>query len=84
MSQETYTLNPCSSLPRDGNLQDRDQCPDGTRACLTIVNQKEGEADRVVQVVPVSMGDLSPKTAFTASSKTSPSESRPCVYSLFF
>lgn len=34
-----------------------DQCPLGTRACLTTVNQKDGEADRIVAVVPLAKSD---------------------------
>lgn len=34
-----------------------DQCPLGTRACLTTVNQKDGESDRVVSVIPLATSD---------------------------
>lgn len=34
-----------------------DQCPLGTRACLTTVNQKDGESDRVVSVIPLSTSE---------------------------
>lgn len=72
--QDTYAINPCSALPRDSNLQDRDQCPEGTRACLTIVNQKSDEPDRIVSVVPVATGELDPKLAYAAASKGKPGQ----------
>ena len=34
-----------------------DQCPPGTRACLTTVNQKDGQPDRIVAVIPLAKSD---------------------------
>ncbi|KAF8893772.1 autophagy-related protein 27 [Infundibulicybe gibba] len=43
----------CAELkPQDG-VAERDQCPHGTRACLTTTNKKSDESDRVVAVVPI-------------------------------
>ncbi|KAK9899445.1 hypothetical protein P389DRAFT_168421 [Cystobasidium minutum MCA 4210] len=70
--KDTYAVNPCSALPRDSNLQGRDQCPEGTRACLTIVNQKTDEPDRIVSVVPVATGELDPKLSYAVAAKGKP------------
>lgn len=52
-------------------MQDRDQCPPNTRACLTIVNEKEGEPDRVTTVVPIAggVGELDPTISFAPGTK---------------
>ncbi|KDR75873.1 hypothetical protein GALMADRAFT_248610 [Galerina marginata CBS 339.88] len=43
----------CAELkPQDG-VAEHDQCPSGTRACLTKTNQKPNEPDRIVGVIPV-------------------------------
>jgi len=37
------------------------QCPLGTRACLTEINQKPNEPDRVIAVIPLAQSsDLDP------------------------
>ena len=66
-SKATYALSICEPLPRNGDLADRDQCPEGTRACFTITNSKEGEPDRITTVVPVAggVGSLDANLAFT-------------------
>ncbi|EPT04482.1 hypothetical protein FOMPIDRAFT_1021764 [Fomitopsis schrenkii] len=50
-------FNLCADLDREGSIDERDQCPLGTRACLTTVNQKDGESDRVVSVIPLSTSE---------------------------
>lgn len=66
-SKANYALSICEPLPRNGVLADRDQCPEGTRACFTIINSKEGEPDRITTVVPVAggVGSLDANLAFT-------------------
>lgn len=44
-------FNLCADLKHVEGVEDRDQCRKGTRACLTTVNQKLGEPDRVISVV---------------------------------
>ncbi|KAH8119568.1 autophagy-related protein 27 [Phellopilus nigrolimitatus] len=43
----------CADLPRRAGVADADQCPSGTRACLTMTNQKGDEGDRVIAVIPL-------------------------------
>ncbi|KAJ3516832.1 hypothetical protein NLJ89_g869 [Agrocybe chaxingu] len=43
----------CADLKPRGGVAEQDQCPEGTRVCLTEVNQKENEADRVTAVIPL-------------------------------
>lgn len=70
-SKMTYSLSICSPLPRDGNLEDRDQCPEGSRACLTTINVKDGQPDRVTGVIPIAggIGELSPSTSYVTGTK---------------
>jgi hypothetical protein len=43
----------CADLKTIDGLAEHDQCPPGTRACLTKVNQKENEPDRITAVIPI-------------------------------
>ncbi|KAF9450450.1 hypothetical protein P691DRAFT_810395 [Macrolepiota fuliginosa MF-IS2] len=50
---DSLRFNLCADLkPLDG-VADSDQCSKGVRACLTEVNQKTEEPDRVVSVIPL-------------------------------
>ncbi|BEI84273.1 hypothetical protein CcaverHIS002_0408770 [Cutaneotrichosporon cavernicola] len=45
----------CGKLSKEDGVKDEDQCPDGTRACLTLINHKPGasDPDRVTTVIPL-------------------------------
>ncbi|KII92470.1 hypothetical protein PLICRDRAFT_103090 [Plicaturopsis crispa FD-325 SS-3] len=50
---DTLRFDLCAELkPQDG-IAESDQCPSGTRACLTKTNKKTNQADRIVAVVPI-------------------------------
>ncbi|KAI0063520.1 hypothetical protein BV25DRAFT_1883291 [Artomyces pyxidatus] len=64
---DAVRFNVCGELaPLDG-VGAGDQCASGTRACLTKTNKKEGEADRVVAVVPVAQVSETPAYAALSS-----------------
>ena len=46
-------FNLCDPLEYESSQPAQDQCPKGTRGCLSVINAKEGEQDRITQVVPV-------------------------------
>ncbi|KAG9074644.1 hypothetical protein FRC06_010555, partial [Ceratobasidium sp. 370] len=50
---DALRFNICTDLKHQDGVKDVDQCGQGTRACLTTTNKKEGEQDRVVSVVPL-------------------------------
>ncbi|KAG8704632.1 hypothetical protein FRC09_003419 [Ceratobasidium sp. 395] len=50
---DSLRFNICGDLKHQDGVKDVDQCGQGTRACLTTTNKKEGEQDRVVSVVPL-------------------------------
>lgn len=52
---DTVTFDLCADLHQKDGVSEADQCYSGTRACLTKTNRKEGEADRIVAVVPVAL-----------------------------
>lgn len=43
----------CDDLSKKDGVAEDDQCPPGTRACLTETNKKEGDGDRIVSVIPL-------------------------------
>ncbi|KAJ7783199.1 autophagy-related protein 27 [Mycena metata] len=53
-TREVYSvrLSLCSDLEEEKDVPNADQCPAGTRVCLTKINQKEG-SDRIVSVIPI-------------------------------
>ncbi|KAF9268901.1 hypothetical protein L218DRAFT_538473 [Marasmius fiardii PR-910] len=51
--EDTVVFNLCEDLKTKEGVSDRDQCPSGTRCCLTKVNMKDGEANRTIAVIPV-------------------------------
>jgi hypothetical protein len=67
----TYALSICGPLPRDDKFEDKDQCPEGSRACLTTINTKDGQPDRVTGVIPIAggVGELAPSTSYVTGAK---------------
>ncbi|KAL0575745.1 type II membrane protein [Marasmius crinis-equi] len=49
---DTVFFNLCEDL-KEKEVPKQDQCPAGTRCCLTKLNTKDGENDRIVAVIPV-------------------------------
>jgi len=50
---DSVRISLCSDLMPQKEVSDADQCPPGTRICLTKTNHKEGESDRITGVVPL-------------------------------
>ncbi|KAJ4483392.1 autophagy-related protein 27 [Lentinula aciculospora] len=50
---DSVTFNICDNLSIQGDVAEIDRCPSDTRACLTKINQKQDQADRIVAVIPV-------------------------------
>ncbi|KZS98695.1 hypothetical protein SISNIDRAFT_448992 [Sistotremastrum niveocremeum HHB9708] len=55
---DTIRFDLCEDLVQLDGVAERDQCPAGTRACLTKTNQKANEPDRIVSVVPIAQTDI--------------------------
>jgi len=51
--EDTVRFNLCGELNALDGVDEADQCPSGTTACLTKTNKKGSESDRVVAVIPV-------------------------------
>ncbi|KAG6820732.1 hypothetical protein H0H93_012378 [Arthromyces matolae] len=49
-------FNLCADLKKQEDAADSDQCPSGTRACLTQINSKPDEKDRVISVISLMSG----------------------------
>ncbi|KAI0682488.1 autophagy-related protein 27 [Cytidiella melzeri] len=49
--RDTVTFNLCEDLKKAEGISDKEQCPSGTRACLTKTNLKESESDRITAVI---------------------------------
>ncbi|KAJ3544151.1 hypothetical protein NM688_g5774 [Phlebia brevispora] len=47
---DTVTFNLCGEIPRS-SAPESEQCPSGSKACLTKTNVKEGDSDRITEVV---------------------------------
>ncbi|KAF9528460.1 autophagy-related protein 27 [Crepidotus variabilis] len=58
----------CADLKRMDYLSEHDQCSSNTRVCLTKVNQKDKETDRVTAVIPVAESS-SVEVEFTVSNE---------------
>ncbi|KAJ3979692.1 autophagy-related protein 27 [Lentinula detonsa] len=50
---DSLTFNICDDLTVQGEVAEIDRCPSETRACLTKINQKQDQEDRIVAVIPV-------------------------------
>jgi len=48
----------CADLKAQDGVAAADQCPSGTRACLTKINRKEDDVDRIVSVIPIARSSL--------------------------
>lgn len=61
----------CGELQKKSGVQDGDQCPEETRACLTMTNQKGENTDRIIAVIPLAVRSvLKPEiTSITSPSK---------------
>ncbi|KAJ1304856.1 hypothetical protein OPQ81_005990 [Rhizoctonia solani] len=46
-------FNVCGDLKKLDGVKDGDQCGQGTRACFTTINEKEGENSRIISAIPV-------------------------------
>jgi len=53
LETDSVRLSLCSDLKSLDGVPEADQCPSGTRVCLTKINKKDGESDRVVSVIPI-------------------------------
>ncbi|KAF7361873.1 Autophagy-related protein 27 [Mycena venus] len=66
---DSVRISLCSDLERQKDVSDGDQCPSGTRVCLTKTNSKDG-SDRIVSVVPIAQtSTLNPSYAPLSSAK---------------
>jgi len=64
---DSLRFNLCAGLEPQGNLPEQEQCEPGTIFCLTKINKKLKEEDRVIAVIPIAqMSTLEPK--YNASS----------------
>ncbi|KAF9462416.1 autophagy-related protein 27 [Collybia nuda] len=43
----------CEDLKKLDKVADRDQCKTGTRACLSQINKKDDDPERVISVIPI-------------------------------
>ncbi|KAH9485376.1 Autophagy-related protein 27 [Psilocybe cubensis] len=60
----------CEELKLQDGVSEHDQCPPGTRACLTKINQRTGEQDRIVAVIPMAQSaNLEPISSANSSPK---------------
>ncbi|KAK7675985.1 hypothetical protein QCA50_021061 [Cerrena zonata] len=67
--RDSVRFNLCEDLkPQDG-VSSEDQCPSGSRACLTITNIKGQEGHRITSVIPLANSTLS---AVESSALSSP------------
>ncbi|OCH95114.1 hypothetical protein OBBRIDRAFT_721112 [Obba rivulosa] len=52
---DTVRFNLCADLTRQEEVAEEDQCPTGTRACLTKTNHKGSEPDRIFAAIPLAV-----------------------------
>ncbi|EAU91213.2 hypothetical protein CC1G_06848 [Coprinopsis cinerea okayama7 len=50
---DSLTFNLCDDLKVKEDVQETDQCPSGTRACLTQINVKGEDSERIISVIPL-------------------------------
>ncbi|EGN99720.1 type II membrane protein [Serpula lacrymans var. lacrymans S7.3] len=61
-------FNLCDDLQTLDGVEEGDQCPSGTRACMTKTNKKGDDSDRIVAVIPVAQSSLlKPETSVISS-----------------
>jgi len=56
---DSLRFNLCADLEHQVSLLDQDQCAAGTRACMTEINKKDNEEDRITAVIPIVRTDTS-------------------------
>ncbi|KAF8973249.1 putative autophagy protein Atg27 [Flammula alnicola] len=67
---DSLRFNLCADLTAQTTVPEQDQCPSGTRACLTKTNQKSDQSDRVVAVIPIAQtSKLEPNLSFSFTPK---------------
>ncbi|KAF8585935.1 hypothetical protein K439DRAFT_1409416 [Ramaria rubella] len=66
--EDELRFNICQDLSPRPETPDVDQCPSGTRACLTETNQKAELSDRIVTVIPVAQTSTLKPSYSTAQS----------------
>lgn len=49
-TKTSIKIDLCAPLPQE-NVPGFEQCKDGTRICMKVINEKKGETDRVTQVI---------------------------------
>jgi len=54
---DSLAFDLCAELKPRNELSERDQCPSGTRACLTKFNEKSDEPDRIIAVIPLAQSN---------------------------
>ncbi|KAJ7096299.1 autophagy-related protein 27 [Mycena epipterygia] len=66
---DSVRLSLCSDLKRQEDVPEPDQCPTGTRVCLTKINVK-GDDSRIVSVIPIAQtSTLDPSFSVLSSPK---------------
>jgi len=50
---DTVRFNLCADLTQQEGVDEGDQCPSGTRACLTKTNHKGSQPDRIFAAIPL-------------------------------
>ncbi|THU95669.1 hypothetical protein K435DRAFT_666059 [Dendrothele bispora CBS 962.96] len=50
--RDVLIFNLCDDLETSDKMEKRDQCPEGTRACLTKINLKD-DSERIISVIPI-------------------------------
>ncbi|KAF8844288.1 mannose 6-phosphate receptor domain-containing protein [Paxillus ammoniavirescens] len=66
---DEVTFDLCGELPQVEDRASEDQCPSGTRACLTTTNNKGESSARITAVIPVAQSSSpKPETSSLSSS----------------
>ncbi|EKM54236.1 uncharacterized protein PHACADRAFT_257941 [Phanerochaete carnosa HHB-10118-sp] len=56
--RDSVTFNLCEDLQQKEGVAEKDQCPSGTRACLTKTNIKESQPERITAVIPLAKSSM--------------------------
>ncbi|KAH8107249.1 autophagy-related protein 27 [Cristinia sonorae] len=67
--QDTVRFNLCSELKAQDGVAAEDQCPSGSRACLTKANTKGSEPSRITHVIPIANSSDPTVTAIPSPGK---------------
>jgi hypothetical protein len=69
-NQETLRFNLCDDLKKLDKVPQEDDCPSGTRACLTTTNKKADQPDRIIHVAQIAQtSSLKPEYSSLSSPK---------------